>query len=102
VELKNVTLMEEGRLYFPDAVTVRGAKHLRELASLKAAGDCDAFAVFVVQRGDGNGLSPADHIDPNFGAVLREVTAAGVVPLAYRAALSPRGATITEAIPVIL
>jgi sugar fermentation stimulation protein A len=102
VELKNVTLMENGRLYFPDAVTVRGAKHLRELASLKASRECDAFAVFVVQRSDGAGLSPADHIDPNFGAVLREVATQGVVPLAYRAALTPQGATITEAIPIIL
>ncbi len=102
VELKNVTLMEQGRLYFPDAVTLRGAKHLRELASLKANRDCDAFAVFIVQRSDGHGLSPADHIDPNFGGVLREVVAAGVVPLAYRVALSPQGATITEAIPIIL
>ncbi len=102
VELKNVTLVENGRLYFPDAVTARGARHLQELTRLKAAGMADAFAVFVVQRPGGEGLSPADHIDPHFGAVLRDAVRQGVVPLAYRAAVSCEGARIVESIPVIL
>jgi sugar fermentation stimulation protein A len=102
IELKNVTLCEGGRLYFPDAVTARGAKHLRELARLKAESDCDAFVVFIVQRPDGDGLSPADHIDPHFGETLREVVGQGVVPLAFRAAITPAGSTLVQSVPVLL
>lgn len=102
VELKNVTLLEEGTLFFPDAVTVRGARHLQELARLKATGNCDTFAIFIVQRPGGEGLSPADHIDPNFGAILRQVVQQGVVALAYRAKVTPRGASLVEPVPIIL
>lgn len=56
----------------------------------------------MIQRQDGEGLSPADHIDPNFGTVLRQVVQQGVVPLAYRAIVSPAGATAVESVEVLL
>lgn len=101
VELKNVTLQEDGRLYFPDAVTSRGRKHLLELARLVKEG-AHGYAVFICQRPDGNALFPADHIDPEFGETLRAVAAQGVVPLAYRAELSTEGVSLAERLPVVL
>ncbi len=101
VELKNVTLQEEGRLYFPDAVTSRGRKHLLELARL-VKGGAEGYAVFICQRADGEALYPADHIDPDFGETLRKVAARGVIPLAYRAEVSPAGVILAHRVPVVL
>ena len=102
VELKNVSLQENGKLYFPDAVTTRGAKHLRELMRLREETGTEAYAVFIVQRPDGDALYPADHIDPAFGDTLRAVAARGVVPLAYRAVVTLEGVRLSRRLPVIL
>ncbi|WP_243372013.1 DNA/RNA nuclease SfsA [Geotalea sp. SG265] len=84
VEVKNVTLMEDGRALFPDAATVRGQKHLRELMEMVRLGH-RAVNFFVVQRPDCNSVSPADAIDPEYGRLLRLAAAAGVELLAYQA-----------------
>jgi sugar fermentation stimulation protein A len=106
VEVKNVTLSEEGRGYFPDAVTTRGQKHLRELMAQVRAGE-RAVLFFVVNHTGITSVRPADHIDPAYGKLLREAAAAGVELLAYRAALAgPEGPdgdiSLVEAVPVIL
>lgn len=89
VEVKNVTAAVEGRIgYFPDAVTTRGAKHLREMSAMVAAGH-RAMLVFCVQRTDVDGVRPADHIDPDYGQALRQALAAGVEVLALGARLDP-------------
>lgn len=101
VEIKNCTLAEGGTAYFPDAVTARGAKHLRELAAVARVGE-RAVIFVLVQRSDAERFSPADHIDPEWGRVLRQVVREGVEVLAYRADLDMQGIAIGTRLPVVV
>lgn len=101
VEVKNVTAaVEHGIALFPDAVSARGAKHLRELMRLTADGR-RAVLVYCVQRGDVSEVRPADAIDPLYGRTLREAFAAGVEVLAYRAQITPEAINLCDPIGVI-
>ena len=77
LEVKGVTLEQDGICRFPDAPTDRGAKHLRELIEAKKQG-FDAAVIFVIQMKPVKYLEPNDETDPAFGAALREAQAAGV------------------------
>jgi sugar fermentation stimulation protein A len=100
VEVKNVTAAaSRGVALFPDCVSERGSKHLRELMRLKASG-LRPVQLYCVQRGDVNEVRPADAIDPEYGRTLREALAAGVEVIAYRARVTPTEITIAERIPV--
>lgn len=99
VEVKNCTLVEEGLAQFPDAVTLRGQKHLEELLTLVQAGH-RGIIFFCVQRGDGSGFRPARHIDPVYAETLARVVAQGVEVMAYRATVSPGEIRITEPLAV--
>jgi sugar fermentation stimulation protein A len=99
VEVKNVTLVEGGMALFPDAVTTRGQKHLRELMEMVRQGH-RAVIFFVVQREDGHGVAPADAIDPEYGRLLRLAVANGVEALAYRALVTPEEIRLTHPLPV--
>jgi sugar fermentation stimulation protein A len=100
VEVKNVTAAVSGGVaLFPDAVSERGAKHLRELMRLKARG-LRPVQVYCVQRGDVDEVRPADAIDPAYGRTLREAIGAGVEVLAYRADVTVEGVTLASRIPV--
>lgn len=102
VEVKNVTLVKEGDVAcFPDAVTVRGQKHLRELQAAVADG-WRGVIFFLVQRGEATAFAPADHIDPEYGRLLREVAAAGVEVLAYRSVVTAQSNRVGEQLPVLL
>jgi len=102
VEVKNVTAAVEGRVgYFPDAVTERGSRHLREMQSRVAAGDCAAI-VFCVQRADVVEVRPADRIDPAYGRALREALAAGVVALALGAEVDLREIRLVRRLPIVI
>jgi len=101
VEVKNVTLAERGRALFPDAVTTRGQKHLRELMRVVREGDRGVI-FFTVQRQDGAAVSPADAIDPEYGRLLRQALDNGVEALAYRALVTPGEIRLTERLPVIV
>lgn len=101
VEVKNVTLVENGRALFPDAVTTRGQKHLNELMRVVREGDRGVI-FFTVQRGDGASVSPADLIDPEYGRLLRLAVDNGVEALAYRAVVTPEEIRLTERLPVTL
>lgn len=101
LEVKNVSLAEDGVYWFPDAPTKRGRKHLAHLAALSGEGQ-RAAVLFLIQRSDGELLRPADAIDPEFGAALRKTAAADVHLLAYRAAVSPEGIELAGAVPVDL
>ncbi len=101
VEVKNVTLVENGVALFPDAVTERGQKHLRELMEVVKNGDRGVI-LFTVQRGDGNAVAPADRIDPAYGRLLREAVEKGVEAMAWRATVKPEEIRLTEPLPVIL
>ena len=101
VEVKNVTLVENGKALFPDAVTTRGQKHLNELMRVVRDGDRGVI-FFTVQRGDGRSVSPADSIDPEYGRLLRLALKNGVEALAYRAQVTPQEIVLTERLPVIV
>lgn len=101
VEVKSVTLVEDGVAYFPDSKSVRGARHMRELREAARAGD-RAAVFFYVGRGDAREVRPADHIDPEFGIALREAVAAGMEAIAYRAKVTARGVRLTKPLPVHL
>ncbi len=106
VEVKNVTLCEQGVGYFPDAVSTRGQKHLRELMAQASQGE-RAILLFIVNHGGIEEVRPADHIDPTYGELLREASAKGVEVLAYRAQLANEGEPdgfigLKQAVPVRL
>ena len=101
VEIKNCSLVEDGWAMFPDAVTARGTKHLKELARLVAEG-YQAVLFFCIQRSDGTQFKPAAHIDPLYAKTLQEVQQEGVQILAYQAEVTPQSITITKAVPISL
>jgi len=101
MEVKNVSLVENGAALFPDAVTERGTRHLEELVKIQQAGD-RAVMLFLVQRPDGAVFRPADHIDPTYGEAMRRAAAAGVEILVYRADVSPDGIRWGDAVPKVL
>jgi sugar fermentation stimulation protein A len=101
LEVKNVTLAQDGRALFPDAVSARGTKHLRELMAVVESG-LRAALCFCVQRGDVQVMEPADRIDPEYGRTLRLARARGVELFAYRAVVSTVGIRLDTAIPVRL
>lgn len=88
VEIKNVTLADGQTALFPDGVTTRGQKHLRELMELVKQGHT-AEILFVVQRQDCTHFSPADEIDPEYGKLLRQAHAEGVVVRALVCEIEP-------------
>ena len=88
IEVKNVTLGEDGVAKFPDAVTERGQKHLRELMALMEQGHT-AELVFTVQRSDCKAFAPADDIDPEYGKLLREAHSKGMMISPLIVDLSP-------------
>mgnify|MGYP000081342122 FL=1 len=84
LEVKNVTLCCEEKLAcFPDAVTVRGQKHLRDLMTAVGEG-WRSVIFFLVQRGEAQAFAPADHIDPEYGRLLRQAHGRGVEVMVYR------------------
>lgn len=101
VEVKNVTLVEGRVALFPDAVTTRGQKHLRELMRVVREGHRGVI-FFVVQRGDGEAVAPADTIDPEYGKLLRQALAWGVEAVAYQARLTPGEIFLHHPLPVEL
>lgn len=101
VEVKSVTLVEGRRALFPDAVTLRGQKHLCELEQMVLRGDRGVI-FFAVQRGDAECFAPADSIDPEYGRLLRRAVNAGVEALAYRAVVTPESICLRDQLPVCL
>ena len=101
LEVKGVTLENDGVCAFPDAPTLRGAKHLRELAGLAQAG-YGAYVLFVIQMKDVKYLHPNDGTDPDFGAALRQAVAVGVNVLAVDCKVTPDTMFISDAVDVIL
>lgn len=85
VEVKNVTLdCGDGRAQFPDSVTTRGSKHLRELMAMVAAGH-RAVLFFCVQLTGVEEVSVAAHIDPVYAETLTTAIAAGVEVIVWQA-----------------
>jgi sugar fermentation stimulation protein A len=100
VEVKNVTLVDNRTAYFPDAVSVRASRHLRELQHMVNSGRRAAI-FFCVQRKDADSVQPADTIDPEYAETLRRALAHGVEAFAYRARVSPACIELRDPLPVI-
>lgn len=101
VEVKNVTLVEGGLAYFPDAVTERGRKHLMELSGVVAKGHRGVLC-FVLQRSEGRAVLPADHIDPAYGQALRSAVGSGVEVIAYRAKVGREEIRLIQSVEVLV
>ena len=99
VEIKSVTAAEGPVALFPDAVTSRGAKHLRELASMADQGH-RAVIFFCVQRSDVKDVRPADAIDPAYGEALRDALRRKVEAIAYQAEVTPESIRLVRPLPV--
>ncbi|WP_044874098.1 DNA/RNA nuclease SfsA [Pseudomonas sp. LFM046] len=103
VEVKSVTLGFDGTSVaaFPDAVTQRGSKHLRELAALARAG-VRAVQLYCVNLSGIEAVRTADEIDPAYSAVLREAVSAGVEVLAYGVELTHEEIRVSRRLDVRL
>ena len=101
LEVKGVTLEEEGICAFPDAPTQRGARHLRGLTQAAREG-YGAYVLFVIQMSDVKYLRPHDERDPDFGKALREAAAGGVEVLAMDCRVTEDSMMIGETVPVML
>lgn len=101
LEVKGVTLEQDGVVRFPDAPTQRGLRHIRELE--RAAGEgFDAAVVFVVQMERALYFAPNDDTQPEFGFALRSARSAGVRLLAYLCAVTPEEIRLGKEISVKL
>ncbi len=89
VEVKNTTWAKGEMALFPDTVTTRGQKHLRELMGLLP--DTQAVMLYFINRGDCQTFAPGDSADPHYGELFREAIAAGVEILPCRFEVSPEG-----------
>ena len=115
VEVKNTTLLEkttggqpdengsfeEGRGYFPDSVSDRASKHLRELMLMVEQGHRGVI-FFCVNHTGIQSVSPADHIDTLYGQLLREAQEKGVEILAYQSEITDTEIKLNKKLPVIL
>ena len=102
LEVKNVTLCcDEGVACFPDAVTTRGQKHLRDLMTAVDDG-WRAVIFFLVQRGEAQAFAPADHIDREYGRLLRQAVDHGVEVMAYRTLVTPTENSVAEPLSIQL
>ncbi|MGL1863140.1 MAG: DNA/RNA nuclease SfsA [Pseudodesulfovibrio sp.] len=100
VECKNVTMVEDDIACFPDAVTERGQKHLRELMALADTGVRVAL-FFLIQRPDGNCFAPADVVDPAYAELFYEALDKGVEAWPYVAHVDETGITLGEKLSVV-
>ncbi len=99
VEVKNVTLVENSTAFFPDSPTERGRKHLQVLTEAIHRGHRSAM-FYVVQREDAQAFAPASHIDDAYARALRRAARAGLIIIAYRAAVSPKEIFLDRPLPV--
>lgn len=101
VEVKGVTLEQDGHCRFPDAPTERGTRHLHELIRAVEEGYW-ATAFFVIQMADAEDFSPNDKTDPAFGVALRQAAEAGVEIAAWCCRVTPGSIALDRPVPVRL
>ncbi|MCZ6831048.1 MAG: DNA/RNA nuclease SfsA [Gammaproteobacteria bacterium] len=101
VEVKSVTLYQEGGIgAFPDAVSTRATRHLRELQAVVESGD-RAVIFFCVFHSGIQRVRAAAEIDPNYARALAQALAAGVETLAWGVEISPQQIRLQQALPVL-
>lgn len=101
VEVKSVTLVEDGQGLFPDAPTERGRKHLAELTKLRRSG-ARAVTLFVVQREDACSVAANSRTDPEFAEALQTAHRSGVELIAYRCEITFDSARLRQRVPVLV
>jgi len=101
IEMKGVTLEQDGIALFPDAPTLRGVRHLNELAQCVAA-DYEAHVVFVVQMSSVLYFTPHDQMHAAFGAALRKAVLAGVKAIALDCVVTENSLCIGEPVSIKL
>ncbi|WP_392561561.1 DNA/RNA nuclease SfsA [Orbus sturtevantii] len=103
VEVKSTTLFDSSNQfgYFPDAVTARGQKHLRELKLMVSEGK-RAVIFFLVLHSGIKYFSPATHIDPLYGQLLKDAVKSGVEILCYNTNISTTEITLHQPVPIML
>jgi sugar fermentation stimulation protein A len=101
VEVKSVTLKLDNMAQFPDAVSIRGQKHLKELIGLKEEG-FRAVMLYVVQREDVSAMRPATSIDPKYASLLNEAHAAGVEIFVYQCKMNKSEISFGQSLPFYL
>ena len=101
IEVKGVTLEQEGLARFPDAPTQRGVKHLRELTACLPDG-YEAYVLFVIQMDGISAFSPNEATDPAFAIALRQAAEAGVKVLAYDCTVTPDRLELRDPVPCLL
>lgn len=97
IEVKSVTLLENQQGFFPDAVTTRGQKHLRELMNMLQNGD-KAVLLFTVLHTGINSVKAAKHIDEKYADLLKQAIDLGVEVLIYKADISPGHISLSQRI----
>lgn len=100
IETKSVNLVLDGCALFPDAPTIRGARHLRTLVQAKKQG-LEAGALFIIQRADATRFSPHTIADPIFSQALREAMGAGVEVRAYVCHIQPDLIVLGQEVPLV-
>ncbi len=101
VEVKNVTLKtSDGLARFPDSVSERGQKHLRELIQLKEQGH-RAVILFIIQREDVDKFAPAYEVDPEYALLLKLADECGVEILAYQCKIEPQEIKVHQRLPAV-
>ena len=101
IEVKSVTLEEgKGEGFFPDAVSTRGQKHLRELMAMRSQGH-RAVLFFCVQHSGIKKVAAAEHIDPAYAALFKQAVNEGVEVIAYGVDLGLEGSVITKKLNVV-
>jgi len=101
IEVKGVTLENEGIVKFPDAPTIRGLRHIKELCSCIDEG-FETYIIFVVQMGGAKYFTPNNEMHPEFGEALIQAKQKGVKILAYECEVGGEFITLSREVPVIL
>ena len=101
IEVKGVTLLQDGVARFPDAPTTRGVKHIEELVQCLSAG-YEAYLLFLLEMKGSRWLEPNDATHPAFGQALRNAAAAGVHILAYDCLVTPSDLQVDQPVEVRL
>jgi len=102
VEVKNVSMKsEDGLATFPDAVTERGQKHIKELTDIVRNGE-KACMLYIIQREDVEVFTPEKTIDPEYARLLKEAKEAGVQILVYRCSINETEIKVDTALEFIL
>jgi sugar fermentation stimulation protein A len=99
VEAKNVTLVEDEVAGFPDAVTIRGQKHLRELIDLAGRG-VRVAGFYLVSLAGAKCFAPADYIDPAYARLFYQALEAGVEAWPYTTVVTPQGVSLGHRLEV--